>query len=96
MRARDRDATVWQVLAALGIEDADLLPLGAGLASEAWRIGHRSPWYALRISRRWTEGRSTFPMEHALMALLVANGARVPRRSAAAGTSPSGRGRRSR
>ncbi len=75
---RDRDATVWRVLAALGIPDADLLPLGAGLASEAWRIGHRSPWYALRISRRWTEGRTTYQMEHALMALLAAHGARVP------------------
>jgi len=75
---RDRDAMVWTVLSALGIEDADLLPLGAGLASEAWRIGHRHPWYALRIGRMWTEGRSTFEMEHALMARLVANGARVP------------------
>ena len=75
---RDRNATVWRVLEALGIEDADLLPLGAGFASEAWRIGHRSPWYALRIAREWPDADSTYEMEHALMSQLIEAGAAVP------------------
>ncbi len=75
---RDRDATVWRVLAALGIEDADLLPLGAGLASEAWRIGHSEPWFALRIARDWPDADASYEMEHALAARLAAAGARVP------------------
>jgi Ser/Thr protein kinase RdoA (MazF antagonist) len=78
MTARDRDAMVWRVLAALGIEDADLLPLGAGLASEAWRVGSVPTWYALRIARQWPDADSTFEMEHALMSLLADAGARVP------------------
>lgn len=78
MTARDRDATVWRVLAALGIEDADLLPLGAGFASEAWRVGHVHPWYALRIARTWPDADATYEMEHALMDLLTAEGAAVP------------------
>ena len=78
MTARDRDAMVWRVLAALGIEDADLLPLGAGLASEAWRVGSVPTWYALRIARQWPDADSTFEMEHALMGLLAEAGARVP------------------
>ncbi len=75
---RDRDAMVWTVLGALGIEDADLLPLGAGFASEAWRIGQGSPWYALRIAREWPDADSTYEMEHALMSQLIAAGAVVP------------------
>lgn len=39
MTARERDATARQVLAALGIDDVELRPLGEGLASEAWRVG---------------------------------------------------------
>jgi len=76
---RDRSATVWRVLAALGIADADLLPLGAGLASEAWRVGHSSPWYALRVARERPDAVSTYEMEHRLLGLLADGGARVPR-----------------
>lgn len=78
MTAREPDSTVWQVLAALGIEDAELLPLGGGLASEAWRVGQVERWFALRIAREWPEADSTYEMEHALMSRLVGSGARVP------------------
>ena len=66
------------MLEALGIEDANLLPLGAGFASEAWRVGSVPTWYALRIAREWPAADSTYEMEHALMGLLADAGARVP------------------
>ncbi len=75
---RDRDALVWDVLRALDIEDMPVLPLGAGLASEAWRVGDDDRWLALRIARQGGGGVS-FPVEHALASLLIARGASVPR-----------------
>lgn len=78
MTPSEGDATVREVLAALEIDDADLAPLGAGLASEAWRVG-REPWFALRIAREWPGAGSTYEMEHAIMGRLAASGARVPR-----------------
>lgn len=75
--SRDRDAPVWDVLRTLGMEDMPILPLGAGLASEAWRVGAATPWLALRIARK-DRGGATYPVEHALASLLAAQGASVP------------------
>lgn len=77
MTSIDRDATVRQVLTALDIADAEFLPLGAGLASEAWRVSRAERWFVLRIARR-RRADSTYEMEHALMGRLEGSGARVP------------------
>lgn len=75
--SHDRDAPVWEALRALGIEDMPIMPLGAGLASEAWRVGVAAPWLALRLARD-DRGARSFPVEHALAARLRAAGAEVP------------------
>jgi Ser/Thr protein kinase RdoA (MazF antagonist) len=76
MTLLDPAAAARQVLAALGIGQADLAPLGSGLASEAWRVDQGGPWLALRIA---SGAPSSYEMEHALMDRLAASGARVPR-----------------
>ena len=76
---RNDDSRVRQVLVELDMRDADLLPLGAGLASEAWRIGRVPPWFALRIAHGIADADSTYEMEHALMSRLADAGAWVPR-----------------
>ena len=79
MTARDSDSTARRAVAALGIEGADLAPLGGGLASEAWRVGRGDPWFALRIANERSTTDAGYQMEHALMGRLADAGARVPR-----------------
>ena len=79
MTARDPDSTVLRAVAALGIEGADLAPLGGGFASEAWRVGRDDPWLALRIANDRSTPDAGYQAEHALMDRLANAGARVPR-----------------
>ena len=67
MPARDPDSTVLRAVAALGIEGADLAPLGGGFASEAWRVGRDDPWLALRIANDRSTPDAGYQVEHALM-----------------------------
>ncbi len=68
-----------RVLDALRIDEANLSPLGGGLASEAWRVDRSGGWFALRIARERPGAGSTYEMEHALMGRLASAGACVPR-----------------
>ncbi|HYH91866.1 MAG TPA: phosphotransferase, partial [Candidatus Saccharimonadales bacterium] len=82
----DEDAAR-RILDALGLGNADLEPIGLGLASDAWlvraadrgRDRSRDRRSVLRVANDPSDPTATYRMEHAIMARLTALGATVPR-----------------
>ncbi len=70
--------TARRVLAALGLDDSPLEPVGDGFASDAWRIERPDGPAVLRVANARGLVGVTYPMEHALLAHLSAAGAPVP------------------
>lgn len=79
MGAHGNETTLREVLTALGMAHAAVTPLGAGLGSRAWRIDDDGAWLALRIAEGRSADGCTYEVEHALLGLIVGEGARVPR-----------------
>ena len=71
------EAAARRILASLGLSVTELATIGEGLASDAWSVLDGDRRLVLRVSND-VEMAATYPMEHALMAGLVAAGARVP------------------